>query len=132
MIDDDGEIWLNHATDIIARKLKFDLERHMILKEVQDINNQAKVELVRQINIHLDTTKSVKNIHSIYKVMEKHYNIMKNTLGIDTMLNEDSGVLEKEAITEDVFQSLRPGSPYKLKELIDQKKFSPKKYVESK
>ena len=129
MKDDDGKIWLNYARDIIAQKIKFDLEKHMILKEVQDINNQAKAELVRQVNLHLDTTKSAKNIYSIYKVMEKHYNIMKDNIGVNDMLDEDSSVVEREIITEKAYKSLRPGSPYKLKELVNQKNFSPKKYI---
>ena len=132
MKDDDGKIWLNYARDIVARKLKFDVEKHLILKEVQDINNQATAELVRQVNEHLDTAKSVKNIYSIYKVMEKHYNIMKTSIGVDQMLDEDSQIIEEEAITEDVYKTLRPGSPYKLKELVNQKKFSPKKYINEK
>lgn len=52
--DDDGKVWLNYAKDIVVRKIKFDVEKHHIMKEVQMINNQAKFELVQEINNHID------------------------------------------------------------------------------
>jgi len=132
MKDDDGKIWLNYARDIVARKIKFDYEKHFILQEVLDENKQAKVELVNEINNHLNTAKSAKNIYSIYKVMEKHYSSMKEGMGIDKWLKDDSFSNEHELITENAFKTIRPGSPYKLKELVDKKKFSPKKFVNQK
>lgn len=53
--DDDGKIWLSYAKDLVVRKVKFDLEKHMIAQEVSNINKQAKDRLIRQLNRHLDS-----------------------------------------------------------------------------
>jgi hypothetical protein len=87
--DDDGKIWLYYAKDIAARKIKFNDEKHLILKEVQQINNQAKKNLIKELNVHLNTAKSAKTIHGIYKVMDKHYDSIKDQAGIEEMLIED-------------------------------------------
>lgn len=130
--DDDGKVWLSYAKDIIVRKIKFDYEKHHIMKEVQNSNQQAKVELVTEINKHLDSKCSAKSIYSIYTVMDKHYNTMKDGIGISKWMDEDSIEDENDCIVEEAYKMLRPSSPYKLKELISKEKFDPKKYVEQK
>ena len=130
--DDDGKVWLNYAKDIVVRKIKFDQERHYIMKEVQMINDQAKVDLVQEINNHIDTTWSIKSIHSIYTVMNKHYTTMKDKIGVTQWLEEESEEDEDDWITQDAFKSLRPSSPYTLKEVINKEKFTPKKFIKQK
>ena len=87
--DDDGKIWLYYAKDIAARKIEFDYEKHLILKEVQQINNQAKKDLIKELDQHLGTAKSTKRIHGIFKVMDRHYDNIKDQTGIEEILQED-------------------------------------------
>lgn len=62
--------------------------------------------------------------------MDKHYNTMKDKIGVNKILEEEDKQDEKDCITQDTFKALRPCSPYKLNEVINKDKFSPKKFIE--
>lgn len=102
--DDDGKIWLSYVKDLHVKKLKFDYERHLIMKEVQNINKQAKQELLTELNHHLDTGKSAKTVYSIYKVMNKHYSNIKDNVGITDWMENDSLNDEEDLITEETYK----------------------------
>lgn len=102
--DDDGKIWLSYVKDLHCKKIKFDYERHLIMKEVQNINKQAKEQLITELNHHLDTGKSAKTVYSIYKVMNKHYTDIKDSAGITEWLEKDSLADEEDLITEEMYK----------------------------
>lgn len=124
--DDDGKIFFVYVKDLNVRKIPPDFEHQIILEEVQNINQEAKERLVNEINSHLDNTKSHKKIHSIYETMNNHYSGIKNGIGVTELYGKDYLETEQDKIAEDAFKTLRPESPYKLNELINQKNFKEK------
>lgn len=96
MKDDDGKVWFNYAKDIVVRKIKYDLAKQLVIKEVQQINMQAKKELITELNRHLDKAKSAKAIHGIYNVMDKHYGEIKDQSKIEEVLRPDSYFHDKD------------------------------------
>lgn len=63
------------------------------------------------------------NINKMYEIMTKHYENLKTSVGLREAFDEG----DSEEETEQIFNKLRPSSPYKFKELI-QNKFDPKKF----
>jgi len=124
--DDNGKIFFSYVKDLYVRKIPFDYERHYIMQEVQNINDQAKDNLISEINGHIDKTKSPKAIHTIYTVMNHHFGNIKNKVGVGNLEKDEFLENEDDLITEDAYKTLRPNSPYKLNELIHKRKFTPK------
>ena len=123
--DDDGKVWLNYAKDIVVRKISFDFAGQHVMEKKKLMTQQSKHELINEINEHIDSRKSAKSIYSIYTVMDKHYNNMKNSIGINKWMQEEE-FDDQDKEMEDAFKVLRPDSPYKLKEIVIKDKFSPK------
>lgn len=127
--DDDGKIWFSYVKELYVRKIPFDFERHIIMDEIQSIEKEAKENLINEINNYLDHTKSQKTIHSIYKVMNTHFNGIKGQVGVDELYRDNYLENEHDRITEDAYKTLRPESPYKLGELVNKHEFNEKKYI---
>jgi hypothetical protein len=128
--DDDGKIWLVYAKDIIVRKVTFDYDKQMSIQEVHNINKQAKDNLMKGLNEHLDSCKSAQTIYSIYNAMNEHYTDTKKSVGINNWINKDLLQNDHDLITEEAFKSIRPGSAYKLDEIVHKSKFHPQKYID--
>lgn len=129
--DDDGKIWFTYVKDLYVRKVAFDFERQVIMEEVQNINQQAKDNLIKEINAHMNHTREPNSINSIYNVMNNHYSGIKDEVGVDKLYQDDYLENEQDRITEDAYNTLRPESPYKLGELVSKKKFNQKKYIKN-
>ncbi len=65
-------------------------------------------------------------IKNLYKIMDTHYVKMKEDVAICAELYND----DHEAANDKAYERLRPGSPYKFKELINEDLFSPKKFID--
>jgi len=68
-----------------------------------------------------------KNVEAIYTVMRKNYEIMKQNIGLSMNEIDEPDKLK----VDDIFEKLRPDSPYKLSEMLNPD-FNPKKKLEDK
>jgi hypothetical protein len=59
----------------------------------------------------------------MFDIMGVHYDRLKETIGLNEIFDKN----DNENETEEAFANLRPNSPFKLKELLNNK-FDPKKY----
>ena len=59
----------------------------------------------------------------MHEIMNDHYNLMKEKVGIQSVIDTS----ESDEETEKIFKKLRPQSPYKMRDLI-RNDFDPRQY----